>query len=270
MELAADYERPLTPSLRWQLYGGPAGEPALGPVAYPHRLSAMPNPLAPTAHHWLDATHITFGVVTGAVYGSTWKAEASAFNGREPDEHRADLDLAALDSVAGRLWFVPAPSLTLQVSGGHLVEAEGGHDGEPRTSVDRLTASAAYHRAFQTGNLWATTVAWGRNEEAGQASHAFLLESTLTFGERHVWFGRIDVSGKPAEDLDIPDTDEVFTVAKLQAGYTRYLQPRSGLTPGFGASISAGIVPGTLAAVYGERVNLGAGLFVTMRPSAHR
>ena len=88
MELAAQYDAPIRGSMRWQVYGGPAGEPALGPVAYPHRLSAMPNPLAPISHHWLDATHITFGVVTAGVYANRWKAEASVFNGREPDENR--------------------------------------------------------------------------------------------------------------------------------------------------------------------------------------
>jgi hypothetical protein len=51
MEVAARYDRPLTRSVRWQVYGGPAGEPALGPVAYPHRTSAVPNLLAPIAHH---------------------------------------------------------------------------------------------------------------------------------------------------------------------------------------------------------------------------
>ena len=107
MEIAAQYDRPLTGSVRWQVYGGPAAEPALGPAAYPHRISAMPNLLAPIAHHWLDATHITFGVVTAGVYGHRWKAEASAFNGREPDEERTDIDFAPLDSVSGRVWFLP-------------------------------------------------------------------------------------------------------------------------------------------------------------------
>ena len=92
MDMSAEYNAPLKGSVRWQLYGGPVGEPALGPVAYPHRTSAMGNPLAPIAHHWLDSTHITFGVVTGAVYGARWKAEASVFNGREPDEHRGKGD----------------------------------------------------------------------------------------------------------------------------------------------------------------------------------
>ena len=62
MELAAEYDRPLTKSMRWQVYGGLAGEPAIGPPGFPHRLSALPNPIAPISHHWLDATHIAFGV----------------------------------------------------------------------------------------------------------------------------------------------------------------------------------------------------------------
>lgn len=90
MEAAALYSRPLSSRIGLQLYGGLAGEPALGPVAFPHRLSAMMNPVAPVAHHWLDATHITYGVLTGGLYGSRWKVESSIFNGREPDEHRYD------------------------------------------------------------------------------------------------------------------------------------------------------------------------------------
>jgi hypothetical protein len=101
MELAASYDAPLKGSVRWQIYGGPAGEPALGPVAFPHRTSAMPNPLAPIAHHWMDSTHVTFGVVTAGVFSHRWKAEASAFNGREPDSNRTDFDFGALDSFSG-------------------------------------------------------------------------------------------------------------------------------------------------------------------------
>ena len=104
MELAAQVDRPLSGALRWEAYGALVGEPALGPPAFPHRVSALPNPLSPIAHHWLDATHITFGVVTAGVYDAKSKAEMSVFNGREPDERRYDFDFAALDSVAGRVW----------------------------------------------------------------------------------------------------------------------------------------------------------------------
>ena len=266
MELAAEYDRPLSGALRWQVYGGLAGEPALGPAAYPHRISAMPNPLAPISHHWLDATHITFGVVTAGVYNSRWKAEGSVFNGREPDEHRWDIDFAAIDSFSGRLWFAPSSALVLQVSAGHLTEAEPSHDAAGRVDVNRVTASAMYHRQSEPGRLWANTIAWGLNSEDGEASNALLLESTLTLDERDSWFGRFEVAGKPAHDLDVHDSDDIFTVAKLQAGYVRYLKPWRGLSPGFGGGLSLGIVPSGLESAYGSRVNLGIAAFATLRP----
>jgi hypothetical protein len=270
MELAAEYDRPLEGALRLHVYGGLAGEPALGPVAYPHRISAMPNPLAPISHHWLDATHITFGVITAGIYERRWKAEASVFNGREPDEQRWNLDLAPLDSISGRLWFAPTSSLVLQVSAGRLAEAEAAHDADGRVDVARITASATYHRPLSEGALWASTVAWGRNEEAGEASHALLMESALTLNDREVWFGRFEIGGKPAHDLDIHGSDAVFTVAKLQGGYTRYLAARAGLQPGFGGGVTLGFVPAALRDVYGRGVNPGIAVFVTLRPAAHR
>lgn len=270
MELATEYDRPLSGAIRWRVYAGLAGEPALGPVAYPHRLSAMPNPLAPISHHWLDATHISFGVVTGGVYGSRWKAEASMFNGREPDEHRKDFDFGALDSFSARVWFAPAPSLSVQISAGHLNEAEAAHGDGPRVDVDRITASATYHRSVADDSVWASTLAWGRNAESGRSTSIMLIETSLTLRERDTWFGRFELGGKPAHDLDVHGRDEVFTVAKMQGGYTRYFDARRGLKPGVGGVISVGIVPRSLDSLYGGRVNPGMGVFVTVRPAAHQ
>jgi hypothetical protein len=270
MELAATYDRAATSSVRLQLYGGPAGEPALGPTAFPHRISAMPSPLAPITHHWLDATHITFGVVTGGLYGARWKAETSVFNGREPDEHRTNVDLAALDSYSGRFWWLPAPRWAFQVSAGHLREAEAGHDGAPRTDVDRITASATYHRVTKPGDVWASTIGWGRNHEpGGDATNALLAETNLTIDDRHTWFGRFELSGKSAHDLAVEGA-EIFTVAKVQGGYTGYFSAGPALRPGIGAGLSLGIVPDSLRAIYGRKVNAGVAAFVTLRPSGRR
>lgn len=68
------------------------------------------------------------------------------------------------------------------------------------------------------------------------------LETSVTLRERHSWFGRFEVGGKPAHDLDV----DVH-----------------------GGSLSLGFVPRALEAEYGSRANLGFGLFVTLRPAAH-
>lgn len=276
MELAADYDRPLNRSLGWQVYAGLSGEPALGPPGFPHRLSAFPNPIAPIAHHWLDSTHISFGLVTTGLYGSRWKAEMSVFNGREPDEDRANLDLAALDSIAGRLSYLPTERLALQVSAGRLSEAEAEFAPNPRTDVNRATASATYHRAFDDDQHWATTLAYGVNSERAiipggvldELTHAVLLESSVTIRERHSWFGRFEVVGKPAHDLHAHEyTTSVFTIGKVQAGYVRHLKPWNGLTPGIGGSVSMSLVPPLLAPRYGGPG--GSGIRNFRRVSAH-
>jgi len=278
MELAADYDRAVKGSLRWQVYAGFAGEPALGPPAFPHRISAMPNPVAPITHHWLDSSHITFGLVTTGLYDRRWKAEMSVFNGREPDENRADLDLGALDSVSGRFTFLPTPRLALQISAGHLREAEAEFPPEPRRDLSRLTASATYHRAVSGEDLWATTFAYGVNAgvavipgaEVELVTHAFLVESTLTLRQRDAWFGRIEVVGKPGHDLHVHEAPaEIFTVGKLQAGYARYFGARKGIVPGLGGTASLSIVPSDLAARYSGRVSPSFGVFFTLRTARH-
>jgi hypothetical protein len=269
METAATYDRPLAGGLRLQLYGGPAGEPALGPTAFPHRLSAMASPIAPIAHHWLDATHISYGVATAGVYARRWKVESSVFNGREPDEQRADADFAALDSWSGRVWFAPDTRWSFQVSAGRLEEAEAAHHaGDPRVDLVRTTASATYHRIADR-RIWASTIAWGRNAEAGGPSTtALLAESSLSLDDRDVWFARAEVAGKSGHDLDLdPVSPQVFTVGKIAAGYTRYVRPRYGLQPGAGIGVSAGIVPRSLVPAYGRRVNMGVGIYLTLRPA---
>jgi hypothetical protein len=269
MEIAAEYRRPLTETLGLQLYGGLAGEPALGPVAFPHRTSAMANPIAPLSHHWLDATHITHGVFTGGVFARQWKVEGSVFNGREPDDERWDFDFAQFDSFSGRVWYLPTDRIALQVSAGHLSEAEADAEGGPRVDVDRVTASASYEYPFREGSSsWASTVAWGRNSEEDESTSFFLAETNVTFDEQDAWYGRLEVGRKSAHDLDIHDVDAIYTLSKLQAGYTRYFDAWNGLKPGVGATLSMSLVPSALDTVYGNRSSFGFGLYVTLRPAA--
>jgi hypothetical protein len=269
MELAAEYSGPLTGATRWQIYGGLAGEPALGPAAFPHRVSSMPNPLAPISHHWLHATHNTYGVVNAGVFAEQWKVDGSVFNGREPDDHRADLDLAPLDSVSGRIWYLPTPQLALQVSAAHLEEAEAGHGTGVRADVDRVTVSATYQRPLGPAWQWASTMAFGANREAGVSTGAVLVETSFSLRDRDTWFGRFEWVEKPADDLGIHFISAIYDVAKLQLGYTAYFPAWRRLTPGFGGGVSLGFVPPSLTPFYGHRANPGVALFLTIRPAAH-
>ena len=264
MEVAVALDHPVGKGVNLELYGGPAGEPALGPPAFMHRISAMSNPLAPVSHHWFDSTHIVYGVITAGVHTGRWKLEASAFNGREPDADRIGFELAALDSWSTRLTFAPTPSWVFQASGGALTDAEALEDGG-RESLTRITASGTHHRRSAT-NLWATTVGWGRNEHHGTATHAVLTESSFTHRDRNVVYGRFEWTSKTGHDLDLVNDDLVDTV-KLQGGLTRYFTSYAGVTVGAGATAQLSIVPRELEATYGSRFNPGFGVYVTFRPA---
>jgi hypothetical protein len=135
--------------------------------------------------------------------------------------------------------------------------------------VDRVTASATFHRRSHDTSIWATTVGWGRNKEPGNnATNALLAETTVTLHDRDALFGRLEWSQKSARDLAIESAD-IFSVAKLEGGYTRYLTSWQGLKPGAGVTVSTGIVPETLESAYGGRVNLGLGVYLTLRPADH-
>ena len=177
MQLAASWRIPIAGSTGFTVAGGPAGEPALGPVAFMHRPSAADNLFAPLSHHVFDSTHISFGVVTAAVDHGPWIFEASAFNGREPDENRWDFDFGALDSVSGRVWFRPTASWEFQVSTGHLKDPEPLEPG----NVQRTTTSGSWFRR-DGDDYTAVTVAYGVNAEDHGRRHAVLGEVTKHFG----------------------------------------------------------------------------------------
>ena len=269
MEAAGIYERELSATTALQLYAGLAGEPALGPVAFPHRISALSTPIAPLTHHWLDSTHISYGVASAGVFGTRWKVEVSAFNGREPDENRFDLDLGALDSFSGRVWFAPSNRWSVQISKGHLKEAEVGASGGLRRDVDRTTASATYHQLVGTTGFWSVTGAWGRNAEDDHATDALLVETDLALDARNTLFARAEGAGKTGEELILPELGhDPVTVAKLHLGYTRQL-PGSGMfEPRVGGALSFSAIPDRAQQAYGRSSGFGVLVFFSVRPGA--
>ena len=262
MELTASYTKSLSEASSVLLYGGPVGEPALGPPAYMHRASSEDNPDAPLTHHWLDATHITFGVVTVGGIWQSWKVEASAFNGREPDQHRYDLELRRLDSWSVRLSYNPNPNVALQVSTGRLASPE---QLQPNTAVRRTTASAIYDRSLGSAR-WQTTLAWGRDAPSGgRHTDGFLLDSGLRLGRGHTVFARFESVVKnelfaPADPL----FGRPFLIRKGSLGYVFDFVERGHLRFGIGAVVSRHWTPADLVPAY-RSDPVGSSVFVRAR-----
>jgi hypothetical protein len=262
MEIAALYTHGIGDNLALQLYVAPAGEPALGPVAFPHRYSASADPFATLSHHWQDSTHISFGVATVGVVTRWAKLEGSWFNGREPDERRYDLDLRRLDSYSARLSIAPTRGWSAQASYGYLASPEALR---PDDSVHRVTASATQDRPFRESGRWATTAAFGANKEGSESlSPSFLLETNLDLDGRNVVFGRVEVLRKSGHDLVLtPELEaEHCWVAGLGLGYLRNFGPVGGFLPGVGARGFAGLVASGVEPFYGTPVPIGGIAFV--------
>ena len=255
MELAAIYSHPISEQLSAFVYAGLPGEPALGPVTYMHRFSGLANPEAPIDHHWLDSTHITFGVVTAGVVYDNVKIETSSFKGREPDQYRYDIEPPRLDSWSVRASYNPSPDWSLQVSHGYLHSPE---QLEPMVNQARTTASVTYNRGISwralTGN-WQSTLAWGRDENRpGRRTDAFLLESAASVGQHSV-FGRVENVSKDelfADDPASPLDGQVFNVTKISVGYF-YTVPLPGhLAADLGGLVSRYALPKALDDYYGS------------------
>src|SRR5437667_222997 len=190
MELSGSYSHRLSETDAAFLYFGLPGEPALGPPAFMHRFSGMDIPEAPITHHWLDSTHITYGVLTAGYVLDKFKVEVSGFRGREPDQHRYNLEHPSLDSISTRLTWNPIPDLSAQISWGYLRSPE---QLAPKVNENRITASFTYNKPFGDGNNWATTFAWGSKiNRPGHTLDGFLIESSVVLTDAHTIFGRAE------------------------------------------------------------------------------
>jgi len=190
MELSASYAHEITANDSLFVYAGLPGEPAFGPPAFMHRMAAMDSPEAPLSHHWLDSTHITFGVVTAGWTHDNWKLEASRFRGREPDENRYDIETGELDSSAARLSWNPTEHLALQISWADITSPEAL---EPDEDETRWSASGLYTRRLSDEGWWSATLAFGRKENShGEAFDAWLGEAAVHPNEAWTIFARAE------------------------------------------------------------------------------
>ena len=252
MELATTYSQKLSANSSWFLYAGLPGEPALGPSAFMHRTSGMDIPEAPITHHWLDSTHIAFGVVTAGLVLDKVKLEASVFRGREPNEHRYDIETGALDSYSGRLTYNPTRELSMQVSWGHLHSPE---ELMPTVDENRLTASATYTVPFGNQNIWSSTFAWGRKMlQPGETLDGFLLESELIFKNNWTLFMRAErvKENELLADIATFVMPPVFYVDKISLGGIYDFPVAEHLKFGVGALVSRYGIPDVAKPFYGD------------------
>ena len=270
MELAALYDYKVSENTLLSFYAAPMGDPAMGPVAYPHRASASENPIAPLGHHLQDSTHIATDVLTAGITYKSVRAEVSGFRGREPDENRWNINSGKLDSWSARLTANPARnwSMQLSVAGLHSPESL-----QPNENLRRLTASVAYNRPLHNGN-WASLLLWGRNRSlsSGNVGNGFLLESTLQFRSRNYVWTRIENVDRTNELLlgDAPEPpgfeERYFTrVQAYTAGYEREVGHLPHLSTGIGAQFSWYGVPDALKPAYGSHP-VGGVIFLRLRP----
>lgn len=253
-ELSVSYAHAFSNKVDVFAYLGYPGEPALGSVAFMHRPSALTNPDAPLSHHWVDATHITFGVATVGVRYGKLKLEGSGFTGREPDENRFDLDKPRFDSRSARLSFNPNSNWALQVSHGFIKSPEELHGDE---DVNRTTASAVYSNKYGKNTLLNATALWGMNKTPGHdAEHAALAEASL-YSNRLALYTRYEWVQKSAEELalDEPEFDhhDIFPVHALTLGSSYDILRYSPVRVAAGAQVSFYNADERLSALYGKR-----------------
>ena len=250
------------------LYLGYPGEPALGAPAFMHRISSMNNPDAPLGHHWQDATHITFGTGTAGFRYKNFKAEASVFTGREPDEKRFGFDPARLNSYAFRLSYQPGRNWTLQVSKGYIKSPEAI---TPDEDLNKTTASVLFARQVKKEKHFSAAAIWGLNDKGGNhREHSFLLEGNYQY-HRNALYSRYEFVQKSGEELDLDESfpHRNFAIHNHGGGYNRRIASFRQIDLLTGTQISVYAADRTLQSLYGKNP-LSFQIYLQLRPSIHQ
>jgi len=269
MSLGFEYALSLGENATLELYFAPVGDPALGPIAYPHRASAMELPQAPISHHWQDSTHISDEVVTAGIAYKKVKLEASGFHGAEPGENRWIVQEGPIDSWSTRLWYFPTKNWATQISTGHLTKPEALEPG----NQFRTTASLEYSKPMPGGS-WSSSLIWGRvhNTYTKRNLNSYTAESVLPVRSKNFITGRIELVDKDELFADEPEIEQylsvvygsTFRVGAYTIGYTRDVDIFRNVETGIGANVEAYSLPGAIKPYYGDHP-IGGNVFIRVR-----
>lgn len=240
MELAAEYALALDRETVAYVYAAPVGDPALGPVAYPHRISALELPQATLAHHLEDSTHIANSVITLGATRGPFGVGISGFHGGEPGENRWKLGSGSIDSWSIRATWEPAPNWSAQLSTGHLQHPEALES----TNVQRTTASVTYAR-----DALAASLIWGHNHKHDGDTDGVTAETSWHLDKDNIVTGRFESVEK--DELQVGSA--TYTVRALTGGYTRDVLHLPHLLAGVGGNATLYGIPAALKAAYGNR-----------------
>lgn len=271
MELSIHYARPISQKSMLNLYYAPVGDAALGPIAFPHRASAMELPQATLGHHWQDATHIANNVVTAGVSYGKFRLEASGFRGKEPNENRWNIDMGPIDSWSSRLTWQPQKNWVAQVSTGRIKRPESTHADD----VVRSTASVHYTKPIRRTLGWSSSLIWARNYKTigRYSTQAFLAETVVPVSRKNLLTARMEWSQRDElfeydHDLAHRIFDETgrraHNVTALTAGYTRELGAVGALQAAAGFNLTVYSIATTLKPYYGSSP-FGASVFLRLR-----
>lgn len=262
MELSASYAHRLSNTDSVFVYAGLPGEPAFGPPAFMHRPAAMVSPEAPITHHWLDSTHITFGVLTAGWVHENFKVEASRFRGREPDEHRYDIETGELDSSAIRLSWNPSENWALQASWADVVSPE---QLEPDVDVTKYSASALYTQKLANNGELAFTGAFARKDNSeGVTLDAWLAEASWSPNADWTIFSRAEAIQTDELGPGHHGHGPVEEVQRINIGVARNFRLTDTVVLALGASLTQNWVSDTLSPLYDGDPN-GALAFVRLK-----
>jgi hypothetical protein len=271
MELAALYDWRLAEKTLLSFYAAPVGDPAIGPTAYPHRASAFEDPVGTLGHHQEDSTHIADDVVTVGLTRDFVRLEASGFHGREPNEHRWQVQQGAIDSWSTRLTVQPGQDWSGQYSYGRIHSPEQLY---PSEDQERMTASLMYDRPMGAKGNWISTAAWGRTRSLSDnvIANSYLFESLLRFATRnYIWTRMEDVDRTTELTLGENTPPPGFAeepAGRVQAytfGYDRDIDLIPHLATALGAQVTAYTVESRLEPIYGSDP-VGVTMFLRVRP----
>ncbi len=263
MSLGFHYAYQLGEDTTVDAYYAPVGDPALGPVAFPHRASAAELPEATLSHHLMDSTHLADQVVTVGISHAKVRLEASGFYGSEPGENRWTIAAGPINSWSTRFWFFPSKNWAAQVSMGRITHPEAL---EPGDQV-RTTASLSYSKPMP-GGFWSSSFIWGRNHSTASQhdNNSYLVESVLPIQNKNFLTGRVELVDK--DELFSANANSLtgltFRVGAYTIGYTRDLGVFHDVETGIGANFTAYSLPNVIKPYYGDHP-YGSNIFIRFR-----